>query len=299
MKAQSLMTALLIFLFLQTTFADLNIIAVGDTGKGNDGQYQVGAAMTQDCLAKPCDLALLLGDNIYDTGLESADDPQMIEKFEKPYAQFPVPFYVALGNHDYGKFANEWHKGDYQIEYSKKNPKFILPSYYYSFERENVLFIVLDTSRLFHDYESKEQIQFVKETLAKNTKKWVVMVGHHPYVSNGKHGNAGKYDGWPFSPMNGKVIKKLVEDTCASVDLYISGHDHSLQTFADIAKCPKTTFVVSGSGASGSKLEGKNPSKFQSNELGYSKIQVSEEKMQIQHLNVFSIPLHTWAVTKQ
>lgn len=290
--------AFICLLYSWNTEADLNLVAVGDTGKGNDGQYQVSQAMTKDCNQSRCDFALLLGDNIYDVGISSPDDPQMIEKFEKPYADFPVRFYVALGNHDYGKLANEWQKGQHQIEYSRKNPKYVLPNFYYSFEADNVLFIVIDTSRLFHDHETAAQFKFVKETLAKSTHKWVVLMGHHPYISNGKHGNAGNYDSWPFAPINGKYVKKLVEETCSKVDLFISGHDHSLQTYTKVNPCNKTTFVVSGSGSSGSALPGKNKSLFQSNELGYTKLQFTDSTMRVLHMNALSIPLHTWTVSK-
>ena len=71
--------------------ANLNILAVGDTGKANEMQYKVGEAMSRHCRKTNCELALLLGDNIYDEGISSPQDPQMIEKFEKPYAGFPVP----------------------------------------------------------------------------------------------------------------------------------------------------------------------------------------------------------------
>ena len=44
----------------------------------------------------------LLGDNIYDSGVTSVTDPQWQTKFEIPYMGVNLPFYVVLGNHDYG-----------------------------------------------------------------------------------------------------------------------------------------------------------------------------------------------------
>jgi len=267
--------------------ADFHVLAVGDTGKGNEDQFRVGRSMAAECKRVSCSFALLLGDNIYDVGIDSPTDPQMVDKFEKPYADMPVPFYVALGNHDYGKRADEWQKGDFQIQYSQLNPMFKLPSHYYSFEHENTLFIVLDTSRLFHDKDTKKQTDFVKETLAKNTKKWVVAIGHHPYISNGKHGNAGSYDGVPFPPYSGSKVKELVEKVlCPQVDLFVSGHDHSLQTLLGTKACSKTLFVVSGGGATvRDDLKGENPVHFQKAILGFTDLKFTDQEIIVSHLN--------------
>ncbi len=287
-------------LFGLNSQGELNVIAVGDTGKGNTEQFQVGQAMARECRQIQCDFALLLGDNIYQVGIDSPSDPQMIEKFEKPYAEFPQPFYVALGNHDYGKMANEWHRGDYQVEYSKNNPKYILPSHYYAFEKNDVLFIVLDTSRYFHDKDSKQQTEFVKTQISKSTAKWKVVVAHHPFISNGKHGNAGSYDGVPFPPYSGSVIKKLVEnELCGKIDIYISGHDHNLQTLQGQGKCANTLFVVSGTGASGDdKLNDKNPTLFQSPELGYSSLSFLADRIIVRHHGLEGRMLHSHDYTK-
>lgn len=281
-------------------YGDFRVLAVGDTGKGNSAQYAVGQTMASTCAALDCKFALMLGDNIYDVGINSPTDPQMITKFEKPYANVDVPFYVALGNHDYGKRANEWVKGDHQVAYSKLNPKYILPAHYYSFDYENALFLVLDTSRLFHAKDVSKQIQFVKDTLARNTKKWVVVIAHHPYISNGKHGNAGNYDGVPIAPYSGKHVKELVEnELCAYTDLFISGHDHTMQTLPGTKKCQKPIFVVSGSGASTKNdLKGKNPALFQKAAIGFASLSFSKNELSISHINVSGRVEHTHTISK-
>src|SRR5262245_60003455 len=80
----------------------LRFIAVGDTGRGDDGIRAVAAAMKDVCDHRGCDFILLLGDNIYYAGVDSVTDPQWQTKFEEPYAAIDLPFYAALGNHDYG-----------------------------------------------------------------------------------------------------------------------------------------------------------------------------------------------------
>lgn len=291
----------LILLFLsQNVLANLNILAVGDTGKANEMQYKVGETMNRHCRKTNCELALLLGDNIYDEGISSPQDPQMIEKFEKPYAGFPVPFYVALGNHDYGKLANDWKRGQNQIAYSQLNPQFKLPAPYYTFVKKDVRFIVLDTSQLFHDNNTDEQKKFIQETLKNNQSKWVVAVAHHPYISNGDHGNAGQYDGVPFPPYSGSVIKKIVEkELCPYVDLFISGHDHSLQTLTGNSKCQKPVFVVSGGGASASKLKGKNPALFEAAVTGFTAIEFKNQSFVVTHYSDSGDELHRYEAQKK
>lgn len=299
MFAKSLV--LLIVSFISAVaFADLNILAVGDTGKANEGQFAVGRAMARECRQIQCKFSLLLGDNIYDTGISSPQDQQMVEKFEKPYAEMPVPFYVTLGNHDYGKYANDWKKGDYQVQYSERNPNYILPSHYYTFEKNDVLFLVIDTSRLFHDKDTNQQIEIIRSAILKSKAKWKVAVGHHPYISNGKHGNAGNYDGVPFPPYSGSVVKKFVEKfLCGKVDIYISGHDHNLQTLPGRGSCSKTLFVVSGTGASeDKKLGNRNPSYYQSATLGFTSLKFTSDKIAVSHHNVEGQVLHTYDYKK-
>lgn len=270
--------------------AEFTAIAVGDTGKANQEQMDVGDAMAKDCQRENCKFAMLLGDNIYDVGITSPTDPQMIDKFEKPYANMKVPFYVALGNHDYGKLASDWARGENQIEYSRRNPSFILPAPYYSFEHDNALFIVLDTSRLFHDKDTQDQVQFIRDTVkanqtSKNPKKWIVAVSHHPYLSNGPHGNAGRYDGVPLPPFSGSIIKSVIEnEICPHAQLVLSGHDHSLQTLAAKGACGKTLFVVSGGGASTTKLKGSNPALFQKSMLGFTRLHFNDTRVRISHI---------------
>ncbi len=49
---------------------ELVILVFGDSGTGKAGQYRVGHAMYEVCRQRGCDFALMLGDNIYDNGIE-------------------------------------------------------------------------------------------------------------------------------------------------------------------------------------------------------------------------------------
>jgi hypothetical protein len=183
----------------------VRFIAVGDTGKGNADQRKVAIAMRDLCAAKGCDFVLMLGDNIYDTGVTSTTDPQWQAKFEQPYNDIDLPFYVALGNHDYGGkvaiinapgIGNEFDRGPVEVAYSQVSTKWTMPATHYTFTQGHVGFIVLDTnSILWSNTQHGDQAAWLPTAMMEvSGKDWVFLAGHHPYRSNGQHGNAGDYD---------------------------------------------------------------------------------------------------------
>ncbi len=101
----------------------VSFIAFGDAGDGGAAQYAVGRAVAEVCAVRGCDFALMLGDNFYPDGVTSADDPQFISKFERPYAALTVPVYVALGNQDNGARASENRRGDFQVAYAQRSDR--------------------------------------------------------------------------------------------------------------------------------------------------------------------------------
>lgn len=244
--------------------AEVRFIVMGDTGTGSSTQKAVAKAIHRKCLAEakpggrgPCEFVLLLGDNFYDVGVKSAKDPQFKTKFEDMYSFLKLPFYITIGNHDYGieKIGGAgfgFHKFAYYRDYGKTNPLFVFPDKYYDLHKGNAHFVSLNTCELFFDVETAKQTKFVKDSLARAKKLnsvWKIGFGHHPYISNGRHGNAGRYEGFPIPIpfVSGTEIKKFFEkEICGKFDFYLAGHDHNLQVLQ--SKCG-TNFVVSGAGA--------------------------------------------------
>ena len=58
-------------------------------------------------------------------------DPQFQTKFEDIYRDFSCPFYLCLGNHDYGNGHYIDDRWKHQIEYSKHSRKWNMPARYY------------------------------------------------------------------------------------------------------------------------------------------------------------------------
>jgi tartrate-resistant acid phosphatase type 5 len=251
----------------------VRFIAMGDGGEGNDDQYATAAAVKTVCDAKAdedgagCEFALYLGDNFYDVGVTSVDDEQFQTKFELPYADLDFPFYVVLGNHDYGSLTIDFFRASYQVEYSDHSEKWTMPATYYSFEAGDAQFVGLDTNAIMIEdvLGVSAQRSWIGPTLASSEAIWKFAFGHHPYVSNGQHGNAGTYEGIPFIPIvSGETVKDFFDShICGTVDVYFSGHDHNRQWLEAPGSCG-TEFVVSGAAAKTSDLAGRgNPTFFE------------------------------------
>ncbi len=253
----------------------VRFVAFGDAGTGSAAQFAVGEAMGAVCRARGCDFALELGDNFYVSGVTSVDDSQFQSKFEVPYESLDVPVYVTLGNHDNSLVAGEGAdnaRGDHQVEYhylaGRMSEKFRMPARYYSFvwpedsSRPLAEFYSLDSNPLTSivpdlrpEWNSRTYGQAQQEwfdgALARSKARWKIAFGHHPYLSNGLHGNAGNYLGVPeLAPLiaNGKPWKDFLEATvCArGVDIFFQGHDHELEWTKPVASCGKTHFILSG-----------------------------------------------------
>lgn len=264
----------------------VRFVAIGDVGKGNSGQKAIAAAMGKKCAESGCDFGILLGDNIYDNGANSVDDPQFEEKFEKIYGELDMPFYVSLGNHDYGGNGAgfEFNKAMVQVNYTNKSKYWRMPAKHYRFTQGPAEFFALDTNEAMFN-QSKDQESSVGAWIALSSSKWRIAFGHHPYRSNGPHGNAGKYEGFGGIPIvSGQGVKDMLDsEICGKVDVYLSGHDHSRQYLTDT--CNGTELIVSGAGASTTKLEGKNPYRFQSITIGFLYVEISETSLTSQFID--------------
>jgi tartrate-resistant acid phosphatase type 5 len=279
----------------------VKFIAVGDTGKGNADQRRVAIAMRDLCAAKGCDFVLMLGDNIYDAGVESTTDPQWQTKFEQPYMDVNLPFYVALGNHDYGGklifdvggLGNEFDKGKVEVDYTQVSMKWNMPATHYTFTFGNVGFIVLDTnSILWSDNTYGDQAQWLPSALAEVAgKRWIFTAGHHPYRSNGQHGNAGDYDAPelagitipnPLPIQNGDAVKSFFDDhVCGISQIYFAGHDHSRQWIDEPTALCGTEMIVSGAGASVTSIQNRGNKMFyeDASKVGFMYVVVDGDKL--------------------
>lgn len=247
-------------------------MVLGDGGKGNANQRLVAEGIAAVCAdrtdnrAAGCAFALYLGDNVYDTGVESADDPQFHSKFEQPYAGLDFPFFVVMGNHDYGSTSLARWRAEPQVAYTARSEKWTLPAPYYTFAVGNVQFYGLDTNALMLEsiWGDSGQGAWLDDQLDGPRDQWRVVFGHHPYRSNGQHGNAGAYEGLGWLPVvRGSTVADFYEDhVCGRVDIAFAGHDHNRQWLSPTCR---THFVVSGAASHVTPLARRdaNPTEFE------------------------------------
>jgi tartrate-resistant acid phosphatase type 5 len=278
----------------------LRFVAVGDTGKGNDSQKAVADAIAAKCAKDGCDFVQLLGDNIYDSGVSSTTDPQWTTKFETPYGGVMLPFYAVLGNHDYGGngTGNEFGKGQFQVDYTAKSMKWKMPGNTWGRNQKGVDMFGLDTNLIMYSRDIDKQKSAFNAWLAAAKGTWKLAFGHHPYLSNGPHGNAGTYEGFPFIPItSGSTVKDFFDSTvCGKIDVYICGHDHSRQWIS--TTCKGTELVVSGGGAATTELKGKNPTYFQANTLGFFYVIIEGNKFTGEWIDSTGKSEYTRTITK-
>lgn len=256
----------------------VQFVAFGDAGTGSAAQRAVGEAMAQLCATRGCGFALELGDNFYTSGVESVDDAQWQSKFEIPFQNLKVPVFAALGNHDNSSGPGEGsnnRRGEVQVKYhylaGRTSNKWNMPARYYHFTvpadtaAPLVEFFALDSNPFaanvpdaspryaLQSYGRAHQDWFI-EKLRSSRARWKVAFAHHPYISNGGHGNAGTADGQPqgsTTTTSAKPWKDFIEATGCQygLDLFLFGHDHELEWLKPTANCPRLQHVMSGAAA--------------------------------------------------
>ena len=135
---------------------------IGDNGTGEQPEIEIANQMQRYWSVVKYDFVTMDGDNIY--GDHSPEDFRI--KFEEPYKPLldeNVKFYASLGNHD-----------DAQIEVNYK-PYNMNGNRYYTFQRKNVQFFVLDS-----DVMTPQQLSWLEENLRNSTTPWKIVYFHHP-----------------------------------------------------------------------------------------------------------------------
>lgn len=288
-----------------TVLERVRFLTIGDSGSGSDGAYAVGQAMADICAVKlgaendperpGCDFVVGLGDNIYESGVTSVDDPQFEEKFELPFEPVDLPFYLVLGNHDNTAYVGGDGagnaRGEFQVDYTyfdgRLSDRWIMPDRYFQQDAGEiesgaplVSLFALDSNPIAGGFADAD-LDYAYHTYGINQLNWAVSaiggsqaefkigLAHHPYLSNGSHGNAGNYDGVPseiLPVLAGDRWRAFMEEAvCDKADFFFAGHDHDLQVIDAVPECGRTEFVVSGAASKMRSLDDpeRNQAPFQ------------------------------------
>jgi acid phosphatase len=214
----------------------LSFLVVGDWGRdGAQHQRDVAEAMGRSATTSGARFILSVGDNFYENGVQRVDDPQWRTSFEDIYTapSLQVPWFVALGNHDYRGNPQA------QIDYAAKSERWKMPRRYYqvpgtTLGAPDLDLFVIDSSPLVHKYREKAeasiarnvaaedmnaQLAWLDRSLSASSASIKLVIGHHTLRSGGSgHGETPE--------MVERVLPLLKQHKVAA---YINGHDHDLQ----------------------------------------------------------------------
>ncbi|GGM44939.1 hypothetical protein GCM10012275_14940 [Longimycelium tulufanense] len=259
--------------FPMPTGRDLTVLVTGDAGTGAEGQWAVMKAAKEICAREGVSLAVGLGDNIYEDGPESPDDDEFDTKFEQPNDGVDVPWLMVLGNHDCSGFipgsGGQPSRGDHEVVYHSHSRRWWMPARYYSVPlpqkaaKPAVEFFALDTTPIasyvmqtdpyyyWNGPFMRQQKEWLNRALTESTATWKVVLAHHPFRNNGKHGNAGEYDGITAGDYaSGKRLAEMYEEIVVGrADFILAGHDHTLQLLNTAPDLKGTEQVVCGAAA--------------------------------------------------
>nr|GMD28835.1 purple acid phosphatase 17-like [Ipomoea batatas] len=136
---------------------------------------------------------------------------------------------------------------------------------------------------------TKNVLNGLEYALMKSTAKWRIVIGHHAIRSAGHHGDT----------------KELVERLLPilrtyNVDLYMNGHDHSLEHISDDES--PIQFMTSGAGSKAWRgdvtMDRKGVSFFYDGQ-GFMSVQLVENDIGIVFYDVDGQVLHRWTMSKQ
>ena len=236
----------------------MECILISDTGSGKNEQYKVSKTMEKLIKNKnKIKCVIATGDNIYDDGCTSINDEQFNTKFQNPYKNINLPFYLCLGNHDYNLGLNA---AKVQIDYTfsefNQNKKWNMPSKWYTISYPTVDIVFIDTNFYWLSQSIiQKQLQDTIKSLNKNKHKWKVLCGHHTWRSVGGHGSA--------EDQHESFMNSLLKKT--TFNLYVCGHDHCKSIIE--LKDKNIHALVIGTGGKSYSSDMFYPDKLNDNEL--------------------------------
>lgn len=217
------------------TSRKLRFLAIGDCGNASSNQVDSKNAFLNYIGSNYVDAMISLGDNAYSSGLDNEFQVEFFDIYKNDILKF-YKLYQAPGNHDYGNSSSNTgvRNNAYYNSFSMPTAGEVggLPSgtkAYYSFDVGDVHFLSLDSYGMENGNTTKlydtlgAQCVWMKNDLASNTKKWVVVYYHHPPYTKTSHNSDTESD---LIAMRENFIRIMER---YGVDLVLNGHAHGYE----------------------------------------------------------------------
>ncbi len=322
--------------FAQTDSIQARIVLIGDAGQLNYGREPVVDAARDLIPLDSKTTIIYVGDNIYDNGLP--DD--VMPDYEHAKAVLDSQINIAKGtdakvvfipgNHDWNNEASDGlakvtRQANY-INREDKNIKFIptdgCPGPVEYSINDDVELVVYDSQWFIRPpnerpgiesdcaYKTPEQFYTeLNDILNRNSKKLIILAGHHTLKSYGIHGGYFrlKQHIFPLTDMNPKlwiplpVIGSLypivrgvfgvpedlhypayanmidgIENITKNHSniIFVGGHEHTLQLIKDSSNY----YIVSGAGSKHTRVSNNRNAPYTESALGFATLQISKNK---------------------
>jgi hypothetical protein len=276
-----------------------SVYLIGDTGELRDSSDNL-KILRQQVDEKPNSTVIFLGDNIYPNGLNEEkrdhNSHEIMRSQLKLFSKFKGNVFFIPGNHDWAN-AKNFSKGKERLANEERFIERFLKDSSTVLNREEQTFLPSDgepgpVQRTLYDGKLKVifidtqwfmYLGYKKPTPAledttkkffvtldrmladaKKNKQRVLVVGHHPVYTDGKHSTIRKSPGfikrWKFQDMSGKIYSYLANNLDSVFKkypgmIYASGHDHLLEYF----RLNGNDYLVSGSGSKTTAFSKKFP----------------------------------------
>jgi hypothetical protein len=217
----------------------VTVLVFGDSGVGR-GFTPVAEAAAAACFGDreaPCDLALLLGDNVYEEGMSAPGDAAWEEAFALPMApfverarsDFRFRAWVVAGNHDWGHDVAE--RGQSRVVASMDTTESAANLEIGSLWQHPALaYEVPGLPPWLHLHGADTEwwlsgargtaVLDVTRVAMRATRGWDVVFAHHPPVSTGLHGASAK------ETDDERWARALTRLRRHGLSLVLAGHDH-------------------------------------------------------------------------
>jgi len=252
----------------------VRVLAFGDFGEHGSGrQERIAEAMARYHADKRFDFAITLGDNFYPAGIGTPTDDRWRKEFERLYGRMRIPFFASLGNHD-------WVLADSpaaEVLHSGRSDGWRMPAIRYSFVAGPVQFFALDTNLV-----TRAELDWLDAELGRSKARWKVVYGHHPIYSDGKYGD------------DLTLRDRLMPILRGRANLYICGHEHSLQ---HLAAEDGVAFVIAGGGGAGTYPTKQSPrSQFAAGQNGFAIIEADRRTLSVSLIDADLKVLHRFTI---
>lgn len=279
----------------------LNFLVLGDWGRrGEQDQKDVATQMGRAAEHVDARFVISVGDNFYENGVTSVNDPHWQVSFNDVYTapSLQAPWYVILGNHDY--HAN----CEAQIAYSQLSPRWRMPARYYLQTHQidggaTADFFFIDTTPMIKAYygpafeepthkevvtqDVPKQMAWLKESLAASKAQWKIVLAHHPIYSGGEHGD---------TPELIESILPLLHEH--GVQAYFNGHDHDLQHLM----AGEVNLFCSGAGSQVRPTTQTEHTRFAKASSGFVTVSLSALKMDVHMIDRYGHLLYTTSIVR-